>query len=129
MSDDMTNLLQETIECLKEHGKTFDDVIWVGSRDGEFSIPPAEFIRISDIEYDSGFGAQEIADDLVIVGVDFWLERHEYDGSEWWEFKTVPQRKLGFKPFSNIGGGSDDLWRSLSDLNKVQDSVDGGSKP
>ena len=29
--------------------------------------------------------------DLLIVGKDFWLERVEYDGSEWWEFKTMPR--------------------------------------
>ena len=28
--------------------------------------------------------------DLLIVGDDWWLERHEYDGAEWWEFKTLP---------------------------------------
>lgn len=27
----------------------------------------------------------------VVVGKDFWLERGEYDGSEWWSFKTTPQ--------------------------------------
>lgn len=27
---------------------------------------------------------------LIVVGKDFWLERHEYDGSEWWEFKSIP---------------------------------------
>jgi hypothetical protein len=27
---------------------------------------------------------------LEIVGDDWWLERHEYDGAEWWEYKTKP---------------------------------------
>lgn len=26
----------------------------------------------------------------MVVGDDWWLERHEYDGSEWWEFKRLP---------------------------------------
>jgi hypothetical protein len=32
----------------------------------------------------------EIDMGLIVVGKDFWLERHEYDGSEWWEFKSIP---------------------------------------
>jgi len=42
------------------------------------------------VEYDSGYGATKVAKDLVIVGEDWWLERCEYNGSEWWEFKTLP---------------------------------------
>ena len=29
--------------------------------------------------------------DLIVVGKDFWIERHEYDGSELWEFKRMPE--------------------------------------
>lgn len=29
---------------------------------------------------------------LKIVGDNWWLERHEYDGAEWFEFKTLPQK-------------------------------------
>ena len=43
-----------------------------------------------NIYYDSGYGSNEIPMNLVIVGDNWWLERAEYDGSEWWEFKTLP---------------------------------------
>ena len=26
----------------------------------------------------------------MVVGNNWWLERHEYDGSEWWEYKQFP---------------------------------------
>ena len=82
----MANLLKETIEILEENDKTFDDVIGVCGE--EFQISIEDFKRLANQEYDDGYGSQEVAEDLVIVGKDFWLERHEYDGSEWWEYKS-----------------------------------------
>jgi hypothetical protein len=34
---------------------------------------------------------------IIVVGKDWWLERHEYDGSEWWEFKTMPDKNKYLK--------------------------------
>lgn len=90
------NFLRETIWCLECHGKTETDVLWVGRGFGIFSQEEPykatweDFKAKADFKYDNGFGAQEIPGDLIIVGKDFWLERHEYDGQEWWEFKTMP---------------------------------------
>lgn len=89
------NLLKETLEALKESGRSFDDVLWIGSQDGYMS--KELFLRLADVEYDSGFGGQEVARDLVLVGKSWWLERGEYDGSEWWEFKSLP-----IKPYTEI---------------------------
>ena len=86
-----TNLLEETIEALADAGKTSKDVKWCGSNCiGWFSWNI--FKKIADFEYDSGYGGAEIDRALVICGDDFWLERREYDGSEWWEFKSLPVR-------------------------------------
>lgn len=84
----MPNLLEETKAALSERGFSFDDVKWVGC--GEYQIPIEDFIRLADVEYDSGYGCQEVAEDLVIVGDDWWLSRGEYDGSEWWDFNKKP---------------------------------------
>lgn len=92
------NLFAETLEKLKENGKTFNDVLWCGSY--ECSMTPEEFKKIAELtEYDEGYGGQEVANDLIVVGADFWLERHEYDGSEWWEYKEYP-----VKPTINFSG-------------------------
>lgn len=96
--DKFINFLEETIKCLHDNGKTEADVLWVGR---EYVSYPSrkliaykntweEFCSKADFEYDNSFGGVEIAEDLIVVGKDFWLERHEYDGSEWWEFKTMP---------------------------------------
>lgn len=105
----MINLLQETIEILKENGKTETDVLWVGRgfetlNMKEYKTTWEDFKAKADFNYDDGFGGNEIPMDLIIVGKDFWLERHEYDGSEWWEFKTMPKepketRELSLKRY------------------------------
>lgn len=86
----MKNLLIQTKEILESHQKTLNDIIWFGSSNGVELIGDLE--KALNFNYDSGFGSQEVYKDLILVGIDFWLERHEYDGSEWWEYKTLPKR-------------------------------------
>lgn len=87
----MKNLKQETIEILNENGKTVDDILWIGVRDKKINGNPLDILENFDFVYDAGYGANEINLSLLVVGKDFWLERCEYDGLEWWEFKTLPQ--------------------------------------
>lgn len=84
------NFLAETIKELAGQNLSPNDVRWVGTRDGLFVVTWEEFSKFADVEYDDGFGGEEIPLELVVVGDDWWLERHEYDGSEWWEFKIKP---------------------------------------
>jgi hypothetical protein len=83
------NLLEETIDVLKRHGKKPTDVLAVGSFDGKYSCTWAEFKKIANFDYDNGFGSQEISSDLTVIGDGWWLERYEYDGSETWVFKPT----------------------------------------
>ena len=48
-----------------------------------------EFLSALDVEYSSGYGSQELFG-RVWLTQDVWLERHEYDGSEWWTVKKLP---------------------------------------
>lgn len=84
------NLLEETIDILKEHGLGIEDIRYIQGY--KFGISIENFIEVADFEYDNDFGSTEVAEDLVIVGDYWWLERHEYEGSEWWEFKTMPKK-------------------------------------
>ena len=120
------NLYTETRNKLIKNGKTFDDVIAIRGKD--FQITKDDFIKYSKTEYDSGYGAPEVAQDLLIIGADFWLERHEYDGSEWWEFKRMPKYKeLPFKPITALtvsqahANGVDCScgWENLADLQRT----------
>lgn len=101
----MINFLEETLDMLKDCGKTEDDVIWVGRcEDWTSGYPDVKntwewFKSKANFEYDNGYGGAEIPLSLVVVGEDFWLERHEYDGSEWWEYKRMPTEPFETKDF------------------------------
>ena len=85
----MTNLYDETVKVLAINGKKLKDIAFV-SGNGH-SIPLDNFVEVAKAcNYDSGYGQAEIPLDLKIVGRHWWLERHEYDGSEWWEYRTPP---------------------------------------
>lgn len=85
----MENLLKETLEILSKNGKHESDVEWCGIA-GSIHFSWEEFKILANQEYDNGYGGVEVLSELLVVGKDFWLERHEYDGSEWWEFKSYP---------------------------------------
>ena len=90
----LINLKDETLEILNKHGKTWDDVEWVGSVNWNLTVDKNQFLILADREYNNGYGGNEVSLGLVVVGKDFWLERHEYDGSEWWEFKQIPKKPV-----------------------------------
>lgn len=101
----MGKIVEETIEDLKELGYSESDILWVGSYDGEFAMSWADFKdKFKGLEYDSGYGTQEIAADLVVVGENWWLEREEYDGAECWAHKRYPKITSG-KSFDKLIGG------------------------
>lgn len=85
----MSNLKKETLSKLESYGKTPEDIKWIGCK--KFKIPINLFWKLADREYDSGYGGEEVATDLLIVGDNWWLERSSYDGAEWWSFKTLPE--------------------------------------
>lgn len=115
------NLFKETDEVLEEQGYDWSDIKWVGSSYIKFPTVN-EFIKVAKAtEYDDGYGAQEIPFDLVIMFKDgTWLEREEYDGSEWWVYMHKP-----IEP-STVMGKIDRLtdnscmWESLIDFYKRQ---------
>lgn len=83
------NLRTETLRKLKRYNKTIEDIKFICS--GDENIPIESFFIKADREYDDGYGAAEVDRGLKIVGDDWWLERDEYDGSEWWVFKQIPR--------------------------------------
>lgn len=112
------NFLSETKEKLKEWGKTFDEVKWIGTN--KYYIDTNDFIDLADICYDNSWGAPKVATNLKIVGDNWWLERHEYDGSEWWEYKECPKKpknKLYPKTlFAEYSVG----WETLEQANGIE---------
>lgn len=99
------SLLEETIKTLNENGKTSEDVRFVQSLKCSFSW--GEFAALADRAYNSGYGGNEVLLELVVVGDVWWLERHEYDGAEWWEYKECLKQLAYAVPDDN------DVWESL----------------
>ena len=79
------------------------------------------------VNYDNGYGGQEVAADLVIVFKDgSWLERHEYDVAEGWGYSKTPIKSKTPKPFKFVdennarrhNGGFIYAFDGLSSLNQ-----------
>lgn len=101
----IVNLLDETMQALKNVNSSFDMVLSIQCEKG--SIPKEKFLRLANINYDRGFGSNYIISDLVIIAQDdngrmFWLTRGEYDGSEWWEFHMMPTVKTKIAPIESL---------------------------
>ena len=93
------NLLEETRDILSENGKTIFDIEWFGTDKERFDC---DLKQLLDINYDNGYGAEQIPLDFILVGKGFWLERCEYDGSEWWEFKHKPRKPKQVKSIKKL---------------------------
>ena len=72
----------------ERHGKTVADIKFAQTQKGRIE----NFEELAKkINYDNGYGGHEIDLSLVVVGDDWWLERAEYDGLEWFAFKQQPK--------------------------------------
>ena len=47
------------------------------------------FLQEIDFKYDDGYGEQELFGTIWLKNGD-WIEREDYDGSEYWVYKYVP---------------------------------------
>jgi len=116
----MSNFLKETNDGIKRSGHTTDDIIFIGARISGHRCTWEQFTMLADFEYDAGFGAAQIATDLIVVfqdGSSMW--RSEYDGSEWWGYSEPfidPQESHEITRLSVIGTNLVG-WCSLYELN------------
>lgn len=91
----LKNLLSETIAECEKIGKRTDDidrVQWVDENLHDVKCTWKTFAdAVKHLKYNSSYGVQEINESLAVVFKDgTWLERAEYDGAEWWEYKMCP---------------------------------------
>lgn len=49
------------------------------------------FLQSLDFEYDSGWGSQHVFGTVWFKDNKSWAYRDEYDGSEWWAVKSLPE--------------------------------------
>ena len=123
------NLLGEIKAILKINNKNIEDIEWIGTSKNYVNIE--KFLDLANTEYDDGYGAPEVAQNLLIVGKDWWLERNEYDGSEWFEFKEMIKKPLNYldikaitvKQSEKLGINYFCGWRTLEEINEVEEDI------
>jgi hypothetical protein len=93
----MKNLLKETIDKIQAYHKEISDIVYIGDGEGS-ACTWDEFTLMANREYDNSWGGAEVLCELKIVFNDnTWLERGEYDGSEWWNYMEPPNVKADSK--------------------------------
>jgi len=101
----MINAKDELAEKLIEHGSPA--IAWASisfeddGRTWVFELFPhhliseqKEFFQLLDFRYDNGYGGQKLYGTVALEN-GCWLERCEYDGSEWWEHRQYPMFQTG----------------------------------
>lgn len=109
------NLWQETLKCLRSNLESFE-VLQVQmhrerwcqrTRTSYFSVQCMTWEQFEAearcFDYDNGHGAHVVPMGLKIIGDGWWLERGEYDGAEWWEFKRCPDVVADGESFTLLG--------------------------
>ena len=114
------NLLKETREDIAASGHNLDDIIFIGGEHSGYSCTWEEFEKLADFEYDDGFGAQEVATDLIIAfkdGSKMW--REEYDGSEHWSYSRPFRMPTSTHPIQSLHVRQHKIgWCSLAEINQ-----------
>lgn len=99
------NLLTETLDYMKEFGKTPDDVMYVkmtkdsglwkkldDSYPDEILVDFDAFASVANYEYNNGYGSVNVNQSTAILFKDNTvMHRWEYDGAEGWEYITLPR--------------------------------------
>jgi hypothetical protein len=116
------NFLEETLDSIEGSGHAPTDSIFIGSLDSGHSCTWEEFTKLADFDYNSGYGAQKIATDLVIAFSDkTYMTRGEYDGSEWWEYNEPLVLPVERKPLNRLQVREDQVgWESLSTIEQEE---------
>lgn len=66
--------------------KSNDILLKVGYTTEEYNA----FLNELDFDYDAGYGGQELYGTIWLTD-GTWFTRGEYDGSEWWDFNSLPE--------------------------------------
>ena len=83
-----------TIKCceIRMEYYQFDDTSnEILLREGYTQEEYQEFLEKLDFDYDSGYGIQHMYGTVWFTEPGVWMERRDYDGSEWWEIYKCPE--------------------------------------
>lgn len=103
----MRNLQRETLDAIVRAGKTVEDIAYcsitidVNYKQQELLKGKILDIDKLDFMYENGYGSQKI-NGFIVFNDKTWLERSEYDGSEWWDYRKCPSKPKGVQCLINI---------------------------
>lgn len=88
----MINAYCELQDTLLDYGYDVDDIATVGDFLTFDEYDVQEFLDcLKGIVYDNGYGCVYFRRGIKLIMTDgTWIEREEYDGSEWWTHRSVP---------------------------------------
>ena len=98
------NFLQEIINILEEYGKTFDDIIWIGTKD--WIVTPSHFQTLCNFEYEidcinfdyeiAGFKGI-FSYNFNLIGEDFWINIYKSplsgSGHDFYKYPVIEKQK------------------------------------
>jgi len=85
-------MVEEIEYNLAANCKNPEDIEWIGSKDGKFSVTWDEFMKLPQTAYVPNYTGP--ACDLVVVGDGWWMELDAVDDEYYvfWSYREVPQR-------------------------------------
>jgi hypothetical protein len=105
MKKDNTNAKQEFLSITKDFNVIAAKISFDGSfgeNSNSFDLKPLylqeeyeKFLKFLDREYYSGYGGQELYG-VIFCENGVWMDRGEYDGSEWWNIHQYPSLSAYF---------------------------------
>ena len=120
----MRNLLDETLQALAANGYTPEDVAWVGSADGSYTMLWEQFTAVANQSYNPRAMSAQVVCDLVIVGINWWLERVKVGGEEIWACRQKPMACIPAETLMEIFVPEEDLGSDLTarDMNSFEEN-------
>ena len=92
----MINLKKETLKDISDSNHSLEDIDYCYIyQEGRFGDEVKVYTKgdfrtdLLNFNYDEGFGGQEVGG-FIVFKDGTWLDRREYDGSEWWELQCKP---------------------------------------
>jgi len=128
-NDDLKNAKDEFLDTTKKYkviaaSISFNDN-WRNDNDDIFKLKPLysneeyeSFLNFLDRKYDSGYGGQNLYG-VIFCEDGVWMQRGEYDGSEWWDIYKYPDMR---ETFSEIEVLKYERNRKLKKLNYNSES-------
>jgi len=83
---------EELLIVLTKINKTLDDIDYLAIKLNSIEVNDISKLDRLATRYGNGYGRQELFG-IVVFKDSSWLERGEYDGAEWWEYKKTPTRE------------------------------------